>query len=128
MNTANVVVAGVIGAAREGFLDATAGSVDGGGTKDERRPRSGGDTLFIFETGAGAVGKRVDRGRCVDLSGGPIHGGGGQINHPRRRGAEGVDRIDGSGGWDGMKDENSGAQVRSEIVESDDVRAKLRSE
>jgi hypothetical protein len=64
--------------------------------------------LFSVETGAGAVGMRIDRSSGVDLGGVAVDGRGGKVNDSRRGGAEGVEKIGGSSGWDGMEDENAG--------------------
>ena len=125
VDSADVVVAGVISAARKGFLDAAAGSVDPGGTEDEGGPRSGGDALLCGDAGAGAVGLRIDRSGGVDVDRAAVDGGGGEINHSRRGCAEGFQEIGGAGGRDGMEDENAGVQMRGEIVEGDHVGAEL---
>jgi hypothetical protein len=125
MDAADVVVTGIIGAAGKGFLDAAAGSVNGGGTEDEGRPGSGGDALFGFETGAGAVGLGIDGSGGVNVGGSSVDGGSGEVDDSRGRGAEGVEQIGGSGGRDGMEDENAGVEVRGEIVERNDVCAEL---
>lgn len=125
VNAADVVVAGMIGSARQGFLDAAAGSVDGGGPEDEGRPGSGGDALLGFQAGAGAFRIGIDGSGGVYLRGASVDGGGGKVNSACGGRAEGVEQIGGFGGGNRMKHENPGARVRGEIVECDDVRAEL---
>src|SRR6185503_10881353 len=98
MNTADVVVAGVISAARKGFLDAAAGSVNPGGTEDEGGPGSGGDALLCGNAGAGAVGLQIDGSGGIDVNRAAVDGGGGEINHSRGGCAEGFQKTGGAGG------------------------------
>jgi len=126
VDAADVVVAGEVGAAWKGFLNAAARSVDGGGAEDEGRPRSGGDALFRFETRTSALGIGIDGSGGVDVGGGSVYCGGGKVNDSGGGGAEGVEQERGFGGRDGMEHENSGTKVRREVVEPDYVRAQLR--